>query len=223
VTVVLVAGLGNPGSRYDRTRHNVGFDVVERLADRAGISLREKRFKAELGSGRVGGESVVLCKPQTFMNRSGDSIGPMAGWYKLPPEQVVVLHDDLDLPFGDVRVKVGGGHGGHNGLRDLVRALPNPGFVRVRVGIGRPPPKMDVAGFVLAKWTPEEAGQLDGVVERAADAVEAVLAEGAKAAMNRVNGEGKARRKKKNDKSDTRGAAPANDAESLRGEQNVGS
>lgn len=218
----LVAGLGNPGARYDGTRHNVGFDVVELLAYRAGISLREKRFNAVLGSGRCGGESVVLCKPQTFMNRSGDSVGPMAGWYKLPPLQVLVLHDDLDIPFGEVRVKVGGGHGGHNGLRDLVRALPGPEFVRVRIGVGRPPPRMDVASFVLARWLPEEAQELDDIVERAAKAVEAVLAEGARAAMNRLNGEAKARRQKKTDKrgeGDVAAAAPR----PPRGEQNVGS
>jgi len=168
----------------------------------------------------VSGESVVLCKPQTFMNRSGDSVGPMAGWYKLPPTELVVVHDDLDIPFGDVRVKIGGGHGGHNGLRDLVRALPSPDFVRVRVGVGRPPPRMDVASFVLARWTPEEAQQLDDIVERAADAVEAVLADGAKAAMNRVNGEGKARRQNKSEK---RGDGPAAVADAVppRGEQNV--
>lgn len=222
VLVHLIAGLGNPGARYDRTRHNVGFDVVERVAERAGISLREKRFNANLGSGRISGESVVLCKPQTFMNRSGDSVGPMAGWYKLPPEQLVVLHDDLDIPFGDVRVKMGGGHGGHNGLRDLVRALPSPDFVRVRIGVGRPPPRMDVASFVLERWAPEEAEQLDGIVERAADAVEAVLADGVKAAMNRMNGEAKARRQNKADKRGESATAKAA-AESPRGEQNVGS
>ncbi|MCO4771169.1 MAG: aminoacyl-tRNA hydrolase [Deltaproteobacteria bacterium] len=217
----LVAGLGNPGARYDRTRHNIGFDVVERVADRAGIALREKRFKALLGSGRVSGESTVLCKPQTFMNRSGDSVGPMAGWYKLPPDEVIVVHDDLDLPFGDVRVKVGGGHGGHNGLRDLNRALPNNGYVRVRVGIGRPPPQMDVAGYVLSRWTPEEAAQLDVIVDRAVDAVELVLADGAKPAMNRVNGDAKARRKQNEPKSGEKASASADAAP--RGETNVGS
>jgi PTH1 family peptidyl-tRNA hydrolase len=220
--VQLIAGLGNPGARYDRTRHNVGFDVVERVAERAGISLREKRFNAELGAGRVAEESVVLCKPQTFMNRSGDSVGPMAGWYKVPPHQVIVLHDDLDIPFGEVRVKIGGGHGGHNGLRDLIRALPSPEFVRVRVGIGRPPPRMDVVDFVLARWTPEETERLDDIVERAATAVEAVLAHGAKAAMNRTNGDGKVRRQNKAEK---RGQGETADAavEAPRGEQNVGS
>lgn len=204
----LVVGLGNPGSRYDRTRHNVGFEVADRLADRHGVSLREKRFKAVLGSGRIANEAVVLAKPQTFMNLSGDSIGPMSGWYKLGLDEVIVVHDDLDLPFGDVRVKVGGGHGGHNGLRSLVQRLPGPGFVRVRVGIGRPQGPMDVSAWVLSRWSSEEASSVDGVVDKAADAVEAVLELGAKAAMNRINGEGKARRRKKNKNNDG-GAATA--------------
>ena len=215
----LIAGLGNPGARYDRTRHNVGFDVVERLADRAGVSLREKRFNAVLGTGRIGGEAVLLCKPQTFMNRSGDSVGPMAGWYKLPPAQVITVHDDLDLPFGDVRVKVGGGHGGHNGLRDLHRALPDNGYVRVRVGIGRPKGPMDVSSWVLSRWSPDEVERIDDVVDRAANAVELVLAEGVKPAMNRVNGEGKARRKKKSKS----GEAAREAAVPPEGEKNVGS
>jgi len=220
----LIVGLGNPGSRYQRTRHNVGFEVVDRLAERHGISLREKRFKAVLGSGRIAGEAAVLAEPQTFMNLSGDSIGPMAGWYKLALDQVMVVHDDLDIPFGDVRVKVGGGHGGHNGLRSLVQRLPGPGFVRVRVGIGRPQGPMDVSAWVLARWSSEEASALDGIVDRAADAVEEVLRRGTTDAMNKINGAGKARRRKKarnNDGGDA--TAPADAAPSDRREANVGS
>ena len=191
----LVVGLGNPGARYDRTRHNVGFEVAERVAQRHEVSLSAKRFRAKLGSGRVAGESVVIALPQTFMNCSGESIGPMAGWYKLAPEQVVVIHDDLDLPFGRVKVKSGGGHGGHNGLRDLAAKLPSRDFVRVRVGIGRPVGAMDPAAWVLARWTTEQSAELPDLVERAADAIETVLQHGVKEAMNRLNGEGRAAKK----------------------------
>ena len=206
----LVVGLGNPGSRYTRTRHNVGFEVVDRLADRHGISLREKRFKSVLGSGRVAGSPAVLAKPQTFMNVSGEAVGPMAGWYKLGLERVLVVHDDLDLSFGDVRVKVGGGHGGHNGLRSLVKCLPGPDFVRVRVGIGRPQGPMDVSAWVLSRWSTQEASEVDGIVDRAADAVELVLSDGPRDAMNIVNGEGRARRRQKSENNDGGvAAAPA--------------
>ncbi len=187
----LIVGLGNPGTRYDRTRHNVGFEVAKRVAERYGVALSTKRFRAKLGSGRVAGESAVIALPQTFMNCSGESIGPMAGWYKVAPEQVVVIHDELDLPFGRVKVKAGGGHGGHNGLRDLTAKLPSRDFVRVRVGIDRPNGPMDPAAWVLARWTPEQSAELPDLVERAADAVEAVLRHGVREAMNRLNGEGR--------------------------------
>jgi PTH1 family peptidyl-tRNA hydrolase len=173
----------------------VGFEVAQRLAERHGVSMTTQRFRAKLGNGRVAGESVVLAMPQTFMNCSGESIGPMAGWYKIPPEQVVVVHDELDLPFGRVKVKAGGGHGGHNGLRDLVAKLPSRDFVRVRVGIGRPVGPMDPAAWVLARWTPEQAKAVPDLVERAADAVEAVLVHGVKEAMNRLNGEARPTKK----------------------------
>jgi len=189
--VFLIVGLGNPGTRYDRTRHNVGFEVAKRVAERYGVALSTKRFRAKLGSGRVAGESAVIALPQTFMNCSGESIGPMAGWYKVAPEQVVVIHDELDLPFGRVKVKAGGGHGGHNGLRDLTAKLPSRDFVRVRVGIDRPNGPMDPAAWVLARWTPEQSAELPDLVERAADAVEAVLRHGVREAMNRLNGEGR--------------------------------
>ncbi|MCP4871888.1 MAG: aminoacyl-tRNA hydrolase [Proteobacteria bacterium] len=186
----LVVGLGNPGARYERTRHNVGFDVVRRLADRHGINLRDKRFKAVLGKGNVAGESTVLACPQTWMNLSGDSISPMVGWYKLAREDVVVIHDDLDLPFGVVKVKGGGGHGGHNGLRDLVKKMGGADFARVRVGVGRPDGPMDPADWVLARWTSDQSASVPAIVDAAADCVETVLTDGFKEAMNRHNGAG---------------------------------
>lgn len=184
----LLVGLGNPGARYERTRHNVGFDVVELLADLHGIRIADKRFRARLGSGRIGEHKVWCVLPQTFMNVSGDSVGPMRGFYKVGLDEIVVVHDDLDLPFGAVKVKQGGGHGGHNGLRDLVKKLGGNGFVRVRVGVGRPEGPMGPADWVLARWTPEQGKEVPQILERAADAVEAVLELGTKEAMNRVNG-----------------------------------
>jgi PTH1 family peptidyl-tRNA hydrolase len=162
------------------------------LADRNDVTLKDKRFKALLGKGQVAGEPTVLAMPQTFMNLSGDSVGPMAGFYKVSREQVVVIHDDLDLPFGVVKVKAGGGHGGHNGLRDLTKKLGGADFSRVRVGIGRPTGPMDPKSWVLARWTPEEMKTLELVRERAGDCVEAVLRDGVIEAMNRFNGCGPA-------------------------------
>jgi peptidyl-tRNA hydrolase, PTH1 family len=171
----VVVGLGNPGHSYERTRHNVGFLVVDELAKRHGGSWRSKK-KVEAAQIGFGLKSVTLLKPTTYMNNSGTAL---AG-YK--PDQLVVVHDDLDLPEGDVRVKVGGGAGGHNGLRSAIQHLGND-FVRVRIGIGRPPPGMTVTDYVL--------GRMDTVVKeaapQAADAVEAVIESGPEAAMNRFN------------------------------------
>jgi PTH1 family peptidyl-tRNA hydrolase len=182
----LVVGLGNPGSRYARTRHNVGFQVVERLASRAGTSAERKLFGALVADAVVGGKKSLLALPQQFMNLSGQPTASIMGFYKVPVSEVVVVHDDMDLPFGRLRVRVGGGHGGHNGIRDIQRLVGND-FVRVRVGVGRPPPPMEAADYVLATWTAEETPQLAAVVDAAADAVECVVREGPTKAMNTFN------------------------------------
>jgi PTH1 family peptidyl-tRNA hydrolase len=186
--VHLLVGLGNPGSRYEQTRHNVGFDVVSFLSARLSIPVRDKRFGALLGSGRIDSHQVVLAMPQTWMNCSGDAVGPMAGFYRVPPAQVVVVHDELDLPFGELRVKSGGGHGGHNGLRDLSAKLGSGDYPRVRFGIGRPDVPMDPADWVLSRWSEGQRPLLPALIERAADAVVSVVREGVQAAMNRWNG-----------------------------------
>lgn len=182
----LVAGLGNPGPRYVDTRHNVGFLVVDRLARRAMTTVDSDKSGAKVTKARVADQPVVLAKPFTFMNRSGGPTQALAAFYKLSPEQVIVVHDDLDLPFGDVRVKVGGGHGGHNGLRDIAKHLGRD-HLRVRCGIGRPPEGWDTANYVLGRWTDDEADRLVDVVDTAADATEAILRDGAETAMNRFN------------------------------------
>lgn len=182
----LVIGLGNPGKRYERTRHNAGFLVVDRLAERAGESVTTKQFGALVGKARLGGTTAVLAKPQSFMNRSGQPAASLRGYYKAEVPDVVVVHDEVDIPFGTVRVKKGGGHGGHNGLRDLTKHLGGD-YVRVRVGVSRPPQGWDTADYVLGRWTDEEQERLVDVVDRAADAVEAILRDGPVAAMNTYN------------------------------------
>jgi peptidyl-tRNA hydrolase, PTH1 family len=182
----LVVGLGNPGRKYEQTRHNVGFCVVDRLGARSGVQVERKQLGALVESARIADRPAVLAKPQGFMNLSGGPVASLRGYYKAQTTEVVVVHDDLDLPFGEVRVKVGGGHGGHNGLRDVNRAI-GPDYVRVRVGVGRPPQGWDAADYVLSRWTGAEAPALDGVVDRAADAVEAVVRVGPSAAMNTFN------------------------------------
>jgi len=135
----------------------------------------------------VASNPVVLAKPQSFMNRSGQPVASLKGYYKVDADQVVVIHDELDLPFGTVKVKLGGGHGGHNGLRDIMKHLSGKDFVRVRIGVSRPPPGWDVANYVLAPWTGDEQAHLDAVMRRAADAVEIIVSDGAKSAMNEIN------------------------------------
>ena len=195
----LVVGLGNPGKKYERNRHNVGFMVVEHLARTHGMPDFKEKFsgvwtKGEISVGstlstRSTRYAVALLKPLTFMNLSGDCVQPAAAFLKVEPKAVIVVHDELDLPWREVRLKVGGGHAGHNGLRSLIDRLGTPDFVRVRVGVGRPPPgfKGDVADFVLQSFDSMETVELPEVVDRACAAVEAVVAKGAQAAMNALN------------------------------------
>lgn len=186
-----VFGLGNPGPRYSETRHNIGWLVIDRLAERWGYTLTEgtgtKAAGLKLADGQIASQRALLAEPQTYMNRSGEPARGLLAFYKAPTEQVVVIHDDLDLAFGQLRLKRGGGAGGHNGLRSLDTQLPDKDYIRVRVGIGRPPPQWKVADYVLASWSAEERELLGATVDRAADAVEAVLTDGLTAAMNRFN------------------------------------
>ncbi len=185
----LIVGLGNPGREYERTRHNVGFEVVDELARRWSCDLRaNKRDRAVVGEVRRDGELVVLAEPQTFMNLSGESVAPMARRLKVAAPDLIVVHDELDLPSGRLRVKVGGGLAGHNGLRSIKAHLHDDAFVRVRIGVGKPPTKAHGADHVLRKVGGTERSLLDEVVVVAADAVEVILAEGAAAAMTRFNG-----------------------------------
>ncbi len=189
----LVVGLGNPGKKYAKNRHNIGFMVVERLASSHGLPDFKEKFSAvwTKGEASVGGRRfpIALLEPQTFMNLSGDSVQPAAAFLKTEPANVIVVHDELDIPWKDVRLKLGGGHAGHNGLRSIIARLGSPDFVRVRVGIGRPPPgfKGDVADYVLQNFDAMESAELADVVDRACNAVERVIADGLTPAMNAVN------------------------------------
>jgi PTH1 family peptidyl-tRNA hydrolase len=192
--MVLVVGLGNPGRKYEKNRHNVGFMAVEHLARAHRIGDFKEKFSAVWTKGEisVGGtrHAVALLKPQTFMNLSGDSVQPAAAFLKVEAPQIIVIHDELDIAWKDVRLKVGGGHAGHNGLRSMIERLGTPDFVRVRVGIGRPPPgfKGDVADYVLQNFDSMETAELPDVLGRACAAVEAVVAKGVQAAMNALHG-----------------------------------
>ena len=182
----LVLGLGNPGGQYARTRHNIGFLVADRLAERDGAVCERKQLGALVERVDIDGCKAIVAKPTSYMNESGQPAASLRGYYKLGNRDIVVIHDDLELPFGEVRVKDGGGHGGHNGLRDLQRRLGGNDFLRVRVGIGRPPKGWDVADYVLAGFDDDEREHLPDIVERAADAVTWLLSHGVDGASRRL-------------------------------------
>jgi len=183
----LVAGLGNPGPGYAGNRHNIGHMVADVLAGRMGSGFRRDRSRAQAATGRLAGRPVVVAKPMAFMNLSGQPVAALAGFYKVPPERIVVVHDDLDLPLGAIRLKQGGGDGGHNGLRSVTRALGSRDYHRVRVGIGRPAGRQDPADYVLANFGSAERKELPVTIELAADAVEALLRSGVAAAQNQFH------------------------------------
>ncbi|MEZ5101418.1 MAG: aminoacyl-tRNA hydrolase [Thermoleophilia bacterium] len=183
---LLVVGLGNPGRQYRDTRHNVGFMVVDEVARRCGAGFRGK-FTGDIAEARLDGARIGLLKPITYMNESGRSVGPAIRFYKLPLEQVLVVHDEVDLPTGRLQLRLGGGLAGHNGLRSIVAAVGSQEFGRLRVGVGRPErgDPRPVADYVLSAFAPHD--DVESIVVRAADAVEAVVRDGLEAAQNRVN------------------------------------
>lgn len=194
----MVAGLGNPGRQYAGNRHNAGFMVVDELIRRVDAQPPRARMGADLSEASVGDTKVVFCKPMEFMNTSGGAIGRAAGFWKIPPQQILVVHDDMDLEFGRLKLVQGGGTGGHNGLRSIVSSLGTEAFCRLRFGIGRPPAHWEGADFVLADFNTQERQILPNLVEEAADAAQAIVQGGLVTAMNKFN-----RRKK----TETGGAA----------------
>lgn len=182
----LIVGLGNPGPRYRETRHNVGFRVVERLAERASAGPFKEKLKGVFCKATIAGQEVVLLEPMTFMNLSGESVQAAMAFFKVPLSRVLVIHDELDLALRDVRVKVGGGAAGHNGLKSIIQHCGGPDFVRVRIGIGRPA-RGSTESWVLGAFDPVESAELPDVLQQAALAAEMVVKDGPQAAQNKLN------------------------------------
>jgi PTH1 family peptidyl-tRNA hydrolase len=183
----LLVGLGNPGPRYAGNRHNVGFLVLDELARRTGGSFKAHRGHADVIEGRLSGLRVVLAKPKSYMNLSGGPVASLRDFFKVPADSIVVVHDELDIPYGTLRLKLGGGDNGHNGLKSITKSIGTREYHRVRFGIGRPPGRQDPADFVLDDFSTVERRELPFHLDRAADAVEALLADGLAAAQNRFH------------------------------------
>ena len=181
----VIVGLGNPGVHYERTRHNVGFQVVDRLAEISHILMSTKRFKSLYGLGLIDSQKVVLVKPMTLMNRSGEAIKKIIDFFQVGIEDLIVIHDDLDLSFGRLRFKRRGSDGGHQGIRSIIESVGRNTFLRLKIGIGRPPQEMDPAEYVLASFDEIQESHLEGILSRAAESLRVMLLEGIETAMNR--------------------------------------
>ena len=185
--IKMIVGLGNPGPRYAQNRHNVGFQIVDELAAQHGLSFDKRQFKALIASGRIDGQRVLLVKPQTYMNLSGEAVQPLVSYYKIELENLMVIFDDMDLPVGVIRLRPFGGAGGHNGMKSIINRLGSNRFPRLRVGIGRPPGRMDPAAYVLQDFSADEESLMAPVRDRAVQALETWLTSGIDAAMNAFN------------------------------------
>ncbi len=187
VAFCLIVGLGNPGTRYAASRHNVGFCCLERLAVAHNLAFDKRQKRARVALGTVRGQRVILAQPQTFMNESGRAVVSLAHFYRVPLERLLVVYDDLDLPLGTVRLRPEGGSGGHKGIQSIIKHLGSQNFSRLRIGIGRPPGQMDPAAYVLQDFSAEEGLLVEETLERAVAAIETWLMEGIEAAMERYN------------------------------------
>jgi len=183
----IVVGLGNPGPEYAGTRHNAGHMVIAALAERMSARFKAHRTRSDIAEGRLAGQAVTLARPRSYMNLSGGPVAALAAFYKLPADRIIVVHDELDIPFGVIRLKLGGGDNGHNGLRSITAALSTRDYYRVRFGIGRPPGRMDPAAYVLKDFSAPERKDLPLEIDRAADAVEALVTTGLTAAQNQFH------------------------------------
>ncbi len=185
--IYIIVGLGNPGSRYDNTRHNVGFDTIDYLSAKLGIRVSKIGFKSIYGEGEVEGKKIILCKPQTFMNLSGETVRDIVAWYKIPVENIIIIYDDIDLEPGKIRVRPKGSSGTHNGMKSVIYQLQSQDFPRVRIGIGRAPEKWDLADYVLSKFSKADREIINKSIEMAANAAIMIAARGVAEAMNTFN------------------------------------
>jgi PTH1 family peptidyl-tRNA hydrolase len=185
--VKVIIGLGNPGKKYEDTRHNVGFMAIDKISEKSGIPVHQGKFRALIGEGRIGTEKVLLVKPQTYMNLSGESVAEVLKFYKLTPDDVLVIYDDLDLPTGQLRLRIKGSAGGHNGIKSLIQHMGTQEFKRIRVGIGRPEPGRSVSDYVLQAFSASEKPAIDKAVENAADAAVMWMKEPFLEVMNHFN------------------------------------
>jgi peptidyl-tRNA hydrolase, PTH1 family len=192
----IIAGLGNPGEKYDNTRHNAGFLTIDALASKYNIDVREKAHKALIGKGVIEGQKVILAKPQTYMNVSGESIHALVDYYKIAQEELIIIFDDISLEPGQLRIRKKGSAGGHNGIKSIIAHLGTQEFTRIKVGVGEKPPKMDLADYVLGRFLKEEQDTMKQAFENAAGAAAAIVTQGADAAMNLYNGSKKKSEKK---------------------------
>lgn len=189
--MTVIAGLGNPGSKYENTRHNAGFIAIDLLSKKYGIKVDRLKHKALTGDGLINGERVLLVKPQTFMNLSGESIRDIVQWYKVPAENLIVIYDDVDLPAGALRIRSKGSSGTHNGMKSVIYQLQSDGFPRIRIGIGKAPEGWDLADYVLGRFGADEIPVVAKCIERAAEAAALIATEGVATAMNKYNGDQK--------------------------------
>jgi len=186
--VYIIAGLGNPGLKYANTRHNVGFIVLDMLADKLDIKVSKAKHKALIGEGTFAGEKIVLAKPQTYMNLSGESIVELKNWYKVEDSRIIIIYDDIDLDIGVLRIRPSGSAGTHNGMRSIIEHLKSQDFPRVRLGIGRPPQDWDLKDYVLSTFRDDEIPKLKDACQRAVEGVELIITKGVNYAMSRCNG-----------------------------------
>ena len=183
----IIAGLGNPSKEYEKTQHNAGFDTIDLLAEKLGIDLTEKKHRAYCGKGMIGTEKVLLLKPQTFMNNSGESLRDAADFYKVEPEQILVIYDDISLEPGQLRIRMKGSAGGHNGIKSIIAHLKTQDFPRIKIGVGAKPERMDLADYVLSRFSPAERAKMEESFREGAEAVITFLKDGKDAAMNQYN------------------------------------
>lgn len=184
----IIAGLGNPESKYDKTRHNIGFRLIDELAARNGITFSDRKHNGLVGKGIISGEKVILLKPLTYMNLSGECVGPAADYYKVEPENVIILFDDISLDVGRIRIRKKGSAGGHNGIKSIIAHLGSENFLRLKFGVGDKPKEMDLADYVLGRFSSQDEATVSEGIKRACEAVECMIGEGCDVAMNKYNG-----------------------------------